>query len=153
MAIELFKADLDDLILIASLVTHPSRALNRREQLLTRILWQADTRVPEGRFEQTIGSINKLQAALVKAHGALVYVKSDHSQRGCQRMYSIDTGSWDNRFAGNGFHQDLKREYRRQIDVALAQFNRELLELLQQEISSYYPYIWGYIESSPYFSR
>ena len=153
MSIELFKADLDDLILIAHLVTHPTRALNRREQLLTRILWQADTRVPESRFEQSLSSINKLQSALVRAHGALVYVKSDHSQRGCQRMYSIDTGSWDKRFAGNGFHQDLKREYRRQIDAALAQFNKELLELLQQEIAEHYPYVWGYIESSPYFSK
>jgi hypothetical protein len=153
MSIELFKADLDDLILIAPLVTHPNRVLNRREQLFTRILWQADTRVPEDRFEQNLSSITKLQSALVRAHGVLVYVKSDHSQRGCQRMYSIDTGSWDNRFAKNGFHQDLKREYRRQIGAALAQFKKELLELLQQEISNYYPYIWGYIESSKYFSR
>jgi len=153
MSIELFKADLDDLILIAHLVTHPTKALNRREQLLTRILWQADSRQIEGRFLQNLGSINRLQAELVKAHGALVYVKSDHSQRFCQRMYSIDTSSWDNRFAGNGFHQDLKREYRRQIDAALAQFNKDLLELLQQEISKHYPYIWGYIESSAYFSR
>jgi hypothetical protein len=156
MPVELFKAELDQLILISSLVDHPSRQLTRKEKLLTRILWQADSRAQQQRLIRELNFINPALALWVKQHGVSIYVSCGYNnQARCEKIYSVDISQWDQRFTSNPSWQQMKSAGCRdkEIEQVLKQFAVKMQELLAAEIKMHYPYVWGYINVSEYFCQ